>query len=309
MGLRFEGNACRGLVIICLLALASLAHAQQNKQINVLASIKPLQLIAQALTEGVVQTQVLLPTGVTPHDYALKPSDLKKVYRADVLLWLGSDIEPYLAKPVKMYEGTQIAVLETGGGKVNHVPNGDHHVEHHDSESGGHNHLYGDPHIWFSPEEARRVATEFVELLVAQDAENAQRYWQNLSEFLQRLDDADQQIKNQLAEGVGKYLVAHDAYSYFESHYGLSHVAIISDQPESKPGAKGLLGLRKIIVKEQVSCLFVEPQTDPRIVKIIAEGNALQVYMLDPMATDIEISGRGYEQFLLTTASHFMQCR
>lgn len=309
MVFRFKGNACRALVIVCLLALATLVNAQESKQIKVLASIKPLQLIAEALTEGVAQTQVLLPSGVTPHDYALKPSDLKKVYRADVLLWLGGGIEPYLAKPVKMYDGVELAALEVPKEKVSHVAHEDHHAEHHDSGNGGHDHLYGDPHIWFSPDEARRVAAELVELLVALDAGNTQRYQQKLNEFLRRLDDTDQQIKSQLAEGAGKYLVAHDAYSYFENHYGLSHVAIISDQPESKPGAKGLLGLRKIIAKEQVSCLFVEPQTDPRIVKIIAEGNALQVYMLDPMATDIEVSGRGYEQFLLTTANRFMQCR
>lgn len=308
IGFEFKSKACRGVMIVCLLALTSLVSAQESKQINVLASIKPLQLIAEAITDGVANTQVLLPPGVTPHDYALKPSDLKKVYGTDVLLWLGPNVEPYLAKPVRMYNGAQLAVLGLAAEKGNLEQHVDEHPVHHHQDD-GHDHLYGDPHTWFSPEEARRVARELFGLLIAQDVENAPRYQQNLNDFLQRLAEADRQIAKQLTEGVGKYLVAHDAYSYFENHYGLSHVAVISGQPESKPGAKGLLNLRKIVVEEQVKCLFVEPQTDPRIVNIIAEGNGLQVYSLDPMATDIDVSAHGYEQFLMSTASRFMRCR
>ena len=287
---------------LCLLLLSSVVSAQQKQTISVLASIKPLQLIAQAVTHGVTSAQVLLPPGVTPHDYALKPSDLKKVYAADVLLWLGSEIEPYLTKPVKMHRGAQLAAWQLS------EKNESEHQGHHEGHHEGHHHLYGDPHIWFGPKEAERVAKDLTQLLITLDDGNALRYQQNLTDFLARLAVTDAKIKTQLAQAVSNYLVAHDAYSYFESHYGLRHAGVISDNPESKPGAKGLLMLRKTIVEEQVKCLFIEPQTDPRIVSILTEGHAMQVYSLDPMATDIELSKTGYETFLQAAADRFAQC-
>lgn len=287
-------------LVIGLVILAPLASAQQP--INVLASIKPLQLVAQAITADVLDTQVLLPTGVTPHDYALKPSDLKRVYASDVLLWLGPEAEAYLAKPGTMLRGEQLVAWQAGDDE--HEQDQNHHSESHD----GHHHLRGDPHIWFDPEQAKQIARQLTQLLTAIDRQNARRYQHNLSSFLERVAQKDIEIKAQLTKKIPNYLVAHDAYSHFENHYGLQHVAAISDTPESKPGARGLLKLRKQIIDEQIQCLFVEPQTDPRIVAILAEGNALQVYTLDPMATDIEFSATGYEHFLQHTADRFAQC-
>ena len=285
----------------CLLLSVQGASAQESG-VTVLASIKPLQLIAQALTHGVSNTQVLLPPGVTPHDYALKPSDLRKVYNADLLLWLGPDVEPYLAKPVKMGSAFDLAVLNFDKAEV------EAHHEGHDH--GGHSHLYGDPHIWFSPDEALSVAQSLLVHLQDRDSDNAARYQENFDQFRVRLQALDERIKPLLSRGgTAKYVVYHDAYSYFEAHYGLSHMATVSERPEAKPGAKGLLNLRKMIEQEQVHCLFAEPQTDPRIVNILSEDSNLLVISLDPMAADVEISERGYEQFLEGIASRFAQCR
>lgn len=289
------------LVVVGMIPMTSYAGST-NPEIEVLASIKPLQLIAQALTDGVSDSQVLLPPGVTPHDYALKPSDLKKVYAAGLLLWLGPDFEPYLEKPVRMHEGVELSVRAPNE-PASHELHGDH------QEHGAHDHLFGDPHIWFSPVEAERIAVELAAVLMERDPRNADMYQENLRGFKQRLNDLDQQIRSQLSTGVGRYLVAHDAYSYFEAHYGLSHVAVISNQPESKPGAKGLLTLLETIKSERVRCLFVEPQTDLRIVNILAADNAIKIYRLDPMATDIALSKKGYEAFLQDTANRFQQCQ
>lgn len=297
----FKRGVFRTVLVFSLLLLVPFASAdtQAHKPFLVLASIKPIQLIAQAITEGVSDVDVLLPAGVTPHDYALKPSDLKRVYAADMVLWLGAEIEPYLTKPMRMYGGEPLAVWH---------PEKDVKAaaEHHDHE---HHHLYGDPHLWFSPLEAMRVAKELTGRLVLLDQTNATRYQQNLQAFVKRLEVVDEEIKQQLAGGVGHYLVAHDGYSYFEHQYGLQHVAVVSATPESKPGAKGLLKLRRTIINGEVDCLFVEPQTDARMVTLLVDGTDLQVYVMDPMAKDIEVSPKGYETFLVNTATQFRKCQ
>lgn len=62
---------------------------------DVVASIRPLAFIAAGIADGVTGTQVLLPDGASPHDYALKPSDLKKIKQADLFVWVGPELEMF----------------------------------------------------------------------------------------------------------------------------------------------------------------------------------------------------------------------
>ncbi len=73
--------------------LALPAHA-----VTVLTSIKPIQMITTELTDGVTTPDVLLQSNASPHDYALRPSDVKKVSSADLVIWFGHDLEPFLEK-------------------------------------------------------------------------------------------------------------------------------------------------------------------------------------------------------------------
>jgi len=296
----------RVLVVLCLLIPLRLFAAtdmviENNRDMKVLASIKPLQLIAQAITHGVVDTEVLLPAGTTPHDYALKPSDLVRVYDAELVLWLGAPYESYLAKPMAMRAADDLAVMAFDEATV------EAHHEGHDHD--GHSHLYGDPHLWFSPQEGLAIAQRLTEMLIQRDVLNAARYKANLMTFREQLQRVDERIKARFfSEGEIRYLVYHDAYSYFENHYGIRHLAAVTKQPEAKPGAKSLLNLRRTILKQQLKCMFTEPQADRDIVNILKEDNELQVYQLDPMATDTEVVARGYVMFLEQTAEQFLQC-
>lgn len=298
---------CRVLLVLCLFLPVKLfaVEAAAGDGMRVLASIKPLQLIAQAITDGVSQAQVLLPEGYTPHDYALKPSDLVRVYDADLVLWLGAEFESYLAKPMAMRDGVDLAVNILNEPFDERADDNDH-ASHNDH----HSHLYGDPHVWFSPEQALLIAEAVVQRLAQKDPDNTQRYSGNLMVFREQLQLADERIKAQLrTSGAASYLVYHDAYSHFEDYYGLTHVAVVTGQPEQKLGAKGLLNLRKIIFNQQVKCLFTEPQADADIVDILQEDSAMKVYQLDPMAGKTEVSVTGYMEFLERTAASFMACR
>ena len=64
-------------------------------EVSVLTSIKPLQLIAAAVQDGVGHPEVLLPPNASPHNYALRPSDVRRVQSADLLYWIGPDMEGF----------------------------------------------------------------------------------------------------------------------------------------------------------------------------------------------------------------------
>ncbi len=73
-------------------AVALPAHA------NVVASIKPVGFIASAIADGVTPVEVLLPDGASEHDYALRPSDVKRLQNADLVVWVGPEMEAFMTK-------------------------------------------------------------------------------------------------------------------------------------------------------------------------------------------------------------------
>ena len=75
-----------------LLTLPMMANA------DVLASVKPLGFITSSIANGVTDTQILVPAGASPHDYSLKLSDVQKVKSADLVLWVGEDIDAFLSR-------------------------------------------------------------------------------------------------------------------------------------------------------------------------------------------------------------------
>ncbi|MBR7309675.1 zinc ABC transporter solute-binding protein, partial [Klebsiella pneumoniae] len=64
-------------------------------------SLKPLGFIASAIADGVTDTQVLLPDGASEHDYSLRPSDVKRLQGADLVVWVGPEMEAFMEKSVR----------------------------------------------------------------------------------------------------------------------------------------------------------------------------------------------------------------
>ncbi len=221
--------------------------------VTVLTSIKPIQMITAELTEGVAMPDVLLQNNASPHDYALRPSDVKKVAMADLFIWYGHDLEPFLEKVVVGNENTLT---------VSDIPNlslrefGSNHSRDHD----GHNHGAHDPHFWLGVETVQHVASAITDQLIEIDPENSARYSVNLKKFKQQLNTTDAKIKQQLAPVTGKgYFVFHDAYGYFEEHYNLNQLGHFTVSPDRKPGAKTLIKIRSALRSGDAVCVFSEP--------------------------------------------------
>lgn len=97
----------RTIIAAALVTSAGISCAQAA----VLTSIRPLGFIASAIADGVTTTEVLLPDGASPHDYALKPSDIKRLREADLVVWVGPEMEAFLTKPVQQLENNKNLML------------------------------------------------------------------------------------------------------------------------------------------------------------------------------------------------------
>lgn len=257
---------------------------------RVLASIKPLQLIAQAVMGENERVGVLLPPGVTPHHYTMRPSDMKRVAGAQMIIWLGPESERYLAKPIASLRNSPVVIdLQ----------------QYLSRDQYGHE----DPHLWLSSQQAARIARLIGGGLSRVDPQNKQQYETNLERFLERLTHFSDKSRSAFSELDIRYVVYHGAYGYFERDMGLSPIGVVSIHPEVNPGARHLMALKKLIRSQQVSCILVEPESNPSIVDILIEDDSVIVQNLDPMAAGIEVSPSGYLQFLHQMVEIFKACR
>ncbi|MBR9874108.1 MAG: zinc ABC transporter substrate-binding protein ZnuA [Vibrionaceae bacterium] len=287
----------RALILIASAMLTLPAHA-----VTVLTSIKPIQLVVTELTQGVTEPEVLLQSNTSPHDYALRPSDVKKVASADLVIWYGHDLEPFLEKVVagKANTMTISAIPDLALREFDNEHNHDHD---------GHNHGSYDPHFWLGVEPVKQVAEALTEKLIEIDSTNANKYKENLSHFEAQLAATDSEIKDKLDTVKNKgYFVFHDAYGYFEERYQLNQLGAFTVSPDRKPGAKTLIEIRKALRSGDVACVFSEPQFTPAVVESVMRGSNVAKGELDPLGSAVETKPGSYFVFLSGMADSFEQC-
>jgi len=282
------------------------AHAE----VKVLTSIKPLQLIAAAVQDGVAIPEVLLPPGASPHNYALRPSDVRKVQSVDLVYWIGPDMEGFLPRVLNGRTLPSVAVQDLPGLKLRRFAEDSHsHAEEADEHD--HDHRPGslDAHLWLSPVNARVIATKMAADLGAVDPANAARYQSNLKAFDERLDALDLRLKARLAGIAGKpYFVFHEAFDYFEEAYGLKHAGVFSVAAEVQPGAQHVSAMRTRLQEVGKTCVFSEPPLRPRLAETLVAGLPVKLAELDALGGYTPATAQGYEQVLEKLGNDLAGC-
>ncbi|WP_095152835.1 zinc ABC transporter substrate-binding protein ZnuA [Pseudomonas sp. Irchel s3b5] len=279
-------------------------------EVKVLTSIKPLQLIAAAVQDGVAIPEVLLPPGASPHNYALRPSDVRKVQSVDLLYWIGPDMEGFLPRVLKGRTLPSIAVQDLPGLKLRHFAE-DNHSHPEEADEHDHDHRPGslDAHLWLSPVNARVIASKMAADLSAADPANATRYQSNLKAFDERLDALDLRLKKRLAGIEGKpYFVFHEAFDYFEDAYGLKHAGVFSVAAEVQPGAQHVAAMRTRLQEVGKTCVFSEPPLRPRLAETLVAGLPVKLAELDALGGYTPATAQGYEHLLEKLGNDLAGC-
>ncbi|HEJ7112629.1 zinc ABC transporter substrate-binding protein ZnuA [Serratia marcescens] len=283
----------------------------------VVTSIRPLGFIASAIADGVTPTEVLLPDGASPHDFALRPSDIQRLRSADLVLWVGPDMEAFLNKALVPISATRkLAVSELPAVKPllmkgEDDDDHDHAGEAHNHADDDHGHHHGEynMHVWLSPEIAKVTAIAIHDRLLELMPQNKDKLDANLRQFENLLTQTDKNVGNMLTPVQGKgYFVFHDAYGYFEKHYGLSPLGHFTVNPEIQPGAQRLHQIRTQLVEQKAVCVFAEPQFRPAVINAVAKGTKVRSGTLDPLGTGIALGKDSYGKFLAQLSNQYVSC-
>jgi zinc transport system substrate-binding protein len=203
-----------------------------------------------------------------------------------------------------------------------HSHEAEHDHSHGDEHAQGEGHDHGDahtiqgipedevdPHIWLDPENARVIVQALAERLAALDPENAETYRQNAEAARQRIAEVDAEVADRIAPVADEpYVVFHDAYHYFEAHYGTNAVGSITLSPDRKPGAQRLAEIRGKITELDARCVFREPQFAPDLVETVVENTEAEIGTLDPLGVDHAAGPDAYPRMLRDLAVDLTDC-
>lgn len=300
--MRLKKHLLSLLIFLCPAGLAMAADAPA-----VVISIKPIHALVAGLMQGVAEPELLVKGGGSPHGYSLRPSQARALANADLVVWVGPQLESFLSKPLATLasKAHQLELLETiegpllalrkGGAWEGHAHG--HDAEHHgqEDEHQGYEMAAVNTHIWLSPLLAKQIVAHTAQVLSRIDPAHQGEYAQNAAQLQDRLDQLHRQLKNRLAPVKSvPYVVFHDAYHYFENAYGLNAVGSITLDPQRAPGAKRIADMRTKIKDLHARCVFSEPQFKPQLVQTVIEGTNARSGTLDPLGSQLPEQAESY---------------
>ncbi|MEI4231306.1 zinc ABC transporter substrate-binding protein [Roseovarius sp. D22-M7] len=333
MPIRFIATLTAGL------ALAGAARAEVPK---VATDITPVHSLVARVMQGVGEPALIVAPGATPHGYAMRPSEAAALDDADLVIWIGPELTPWLEDAIGTLAGdahslalldapeTRTLPVRTGAtfaadahdaghddhghdehAQEDHDDHGhDDHAHHDQGHADAHDHAHDgpDPHAWLDPANARAWLSLIAAELADHDPANAARYTANSKDARAEIASLEDGIADRLAPvGDVPFLVFHDAYQYFEAHFGLTAAGAISLSDASDPSAARIAELRDLAASRAIACILAEPQFDPKLVETVFGGVARHG-VVDPLATGVTPGPELYPTLMRDMAGSLAQC-
>lgn len=309
---------------------------------RVVTDIAPVQGLVAQVMQGLGNPDMLLTPGSSPHGYAMRPSQARAVQEADLVIWIGPGLTPWLVKPLESLSGdsAQMVLMDSPGtvllsfdedhghddhgkdeGHEDHAAHDAHddhdkhddhetHDDHDTKDAHGHDHAGEyDPHVWLEPANARLWLGQIADMLAVQDPENAPIYRANAAAGQQRIDETVTAITAQL-EPVHDmaYVTFHDAYRYFEQRFDLNNAGSVSPSDATGASAARLAALESQIAGQGVVCAFREPQFDPGLLETAGADAGLRIAVLDPLGSQLSGGAAFYPALLQDMADSIAGC-
>lgn len=279
--------------------------AGQASAAKLVVSIPPLAMLAQPLLDEQDEVVVLLTPGATPHGFQLKPSHRLALDKADLVISVGTGVDVWLNKALQSYSGKQVVMRQTAS-ELLEKRSGKNWGEGH-KHAHAHEQITMDGHIWLSLPNAKATLKDLAEKLSELKPHKKEVISMNLQLALQELETKQDLWLTELQPYKSKgFVVAHDAFQYFEKAFGLQASGSIYINPELPLSAKRVAELRKQVKNNELACIFAEPQFPQQRIQAVISQVGVVLGKLDPLGADNKIVP--YVDFYQKLVTDFKSC-
>jgi len=245
-----------------------------NDKLQVISSFNPLHEFSEIVGQEKIDVFLLVPVGVEPHDWEPTIKDVQQMQKSDLIIVNGIGFENWVDNlSENNYQGT---VIDTSNGIVIKKSKADSNNEHAQKS--------GDPHVWLNPIHAKIQVQNIANAFSNSDPENQKYYQTNAVNYIEKLDQLDSKIRDELSNCNHDFISFHNAFSYFAEEYGLNQYTIIqTNNSHGEVTAKTLENIISTAKKLNIKVIFSEENISIRSSEIIANEIGGKVLILSPL--------------------------
>ncbi len=262
--------SCIVIAMLLLVSGCSKERKAEETQVDfqIAASFYPVYITALNIAGNVdgvaVKSLVGTQTGCL-HDYTLTVEEMKIAEQSDALIVNGAGMEPFIGKISANIPKLEIIDASENVEKI--------------STDGEEN-----PHVWLDAQNTIKQAETITDALCSLRPEYAGAFRANLGTYIAKLEELDEELKDNLKSVSGAKLVTfHEAFEYFADAYGLEVAAAIVRDENTAPSPKEIEEIISVMEENDIKAVFSEAQYKDSVVDTVAQAAGAQIYELDPV--------------------------
>ena len=245
-----------------------------TEKLKIIASFSILADITQKIGGDFVDVVSLVDPNADLHQFEPRPTDIKRLLEADIVIVNGLGFEPWLGRLNLATKTAPMQIIASQGVMPLALDRHDH------THTGANDTGPVDPHAWQDVSNVRLYAKNIAAALITRDPDHRARYLENLADYDAALETLDRDIRGALSTippEKRKIVTTHDAFGYFEKAYGLAMIAPLGVGSEAQPSAKDVAGIIRQIRDEAIPAIFLETAIDPRLAEQLAAETGVKI--------------------------------
>jgi zinc transport system substrate-binding protein len=267
------------IVILGFIAISNLPKKTNNTnnktpKIKIVTTLFPLYDFAKNIGGDYVEVSLLLAPGVEAHAFEPKPSDIAKISNADIFIYTGKFMEPWVEDITKSITNKKLIIVDAsiGAKMITEVIQDPNNLK-----------PSYDPHVWLNYDNDKIIIRNIAQALSERDPKNSNYYFQNLTSFENNLSKIDAKYVAGLANCQTKEIIygGHYAFGYLANRYGLKYSAAQGLSPNSEPSAQDIINLIKKIKADKIQYIFYEELSSPKIAETISNETGAKMLLLN----------------------------
>ena len=276
---------CFCLVFFCLKgmdvqAAEEFSAHRSQKKIMILTSVFPLMEFASEVGGAEADVSLLVPPGAEVHSWRPRPGDIVKLSRADVFIYIGPVLEPWVADILESVDNAGLTVINASE---------EYSLVHHDEKDGhsheeknGHPSL--DPHIWLDFGLDMKLVEHFSEIFGMLRPGKREYFRENARSYIGKLKNLDQSYRNELSRCRKKTFVlgGHAAFGYLARRYGLEQIALYGLSPDAEPTPRQMIDIVEMARKKDIRVIYFEVNVSHRMSQVLADEIGAVTKVLNP---------------------------
>ena len=296
----------RLLICLILFFVFKSSHAQSTPQVVV--SIKPIHSIVAFLMEGIASPELLLQSNNSAHTFHLKPSQIRMIDTADLVISIGDEFEIGLRKALKnLDESNRFEIISLGSLNV-HKYRADKIYEKAQQEDSQED-LTADMHLWLDLDNMKKIAQHINGLLIDINPANQDKYNMNLASLNSKLDILQIELEKQMLPfSSDLYATYSDTIQYFEKKYNLGRPVIVTPYHGARLSINRTLASKNTINDLNIPCLIYGTEVRKSQISVLSEGLKIKAHKIDILGQEFDEGPNHYFNLMKKISNQVASC-